>query len=142
METISMVDALKNGASEKELREAFEDSLRKAKEQHAQMLRNKEQERLNAARAARMNGARARMIDAVLEYLVAGGVEFKDDADKNDFGCFIYELIKESEEELLFSRMRAAKNSSKAKAKDADKEDKMPDEFATAILDDFLKGLH
>ena len=135
METISMVDALKNGTSEKELREIFEESLREAKEQHAQMLRDKEQEKLNRAKAARMNGARAKMIDAILEYLIAGGVEFKDDADKNDFGCFIYGLIKETEEELIFSRIKATKE------KDT-KENEMADEVADAILNDFLKGLH
>lgn len=135
METISMVDALKNGASEKELREIFEESLREAKEQHAQMLRNKERERLNRARAARMNEARARMIDTILEYLVAGGVEFKNDADKNDFGCFIYELIKETEEELIFSKMKATKE------KDTEKTE-IADELVDAILSDFLKGLH
>jgi len=136
METISMVDALKNGASEKELREAFEESLRKAKEQqHAQMLRDKEQKKLKAAREFRMNEARAGMIDAILEYLVAGGIEFENSATKNDFGTFLYGLIKDTEEELIFSRMKTTKE------KDTE-ETEMADELVDAILNDFLKGLH
>lgn len=142
MEITSIADALKNGVSEDELRTAFEDSLRKAKEQHMQMLRKKEQERLNVARMARMNKARAQMIDAILEYLITGGIEFEDSASKNDFGCFLYELIKESEEELIFNKMKATKDKDNLKEKSAKKEDRMSDEFANAILDDFLKRLH
>lgn len=123
METMSMVDALKNGTSEKELREAFEESLRKAKEQHAQMLRDC------------MNEARAKMIDAILEYLVAGGIEFENSTAKDDFGGFLYRLIKETEEELIFSKMKATKE------KDTE-ETEMADEIADAIFNDFLRGLH
>lgn len=145
-ETVSLIDALRNGTSIDEVRRAFEKDLQKAYDE-VNAEKKAEAEKRQEEANEWLDEARDNMIDAILDYAEALGI-LPENLDFDDAMTYFTNIVKDIEKEyvaelkLVKNLVTAIDNKFDSDSQKVDKQKKVCKPSADDVIAKFLRELH